>query len=272
MPFSDPLTQQTVEDALRGTPGFTVRVFPCADSTNLLARQAAAAGAAEGLVFIAGQQTAGRGRLGRSFFSPGDTGLYLSLVLRPVLPAARAVQLTCAAAVAVCEALEQLCGAAPQIKWVNDIFLGGKKVCGILTEAVLLPGTDKPDYAVLGVGLNVYPPTDGWPAQLADIAGSVCGADAIQPGLRARLAAAFLQHFSVHYRSLQSGGKDFLPGYRSRSPVPGRQVFLEENGVRTPALALAIDDDCRLLVRMADGTQRALTAGEISIRPEAGTF
>ena len=268
MLFSDPLTQQTVLDALQGTSGFSVQVCPCTDSTNRQARQAAAAGAAEGLVVLAGQQTAGRGRLGRSFFSPGDTGLYLSLVLRPSLPAAHAVRLTCAAAVAVCEALEQCCGVAPQIKWVNDIFLGGKKVCGILTEAVSLPGTDRLSYAVLGVGINVYPPTNGWPAELADLAGSVCGAGAARPGLRARLAAVFLQRFSVHYRGLQDGGPDFLPGYRDRSLVLGRRIFIEENGVRTPAKALAIDEECRLTVQMTDGSVRTLSAGEISIRPD----
>ena len=270
MLFSDPLTQQTVSDALHGASDLTVRVFPCVDSTNRLARQAAAEGAAEGLVILAGQQTVGRGRLGRSFFSPEGTGLYCSLVLRPALPAARAVQLTCAAAVAMCEALEECCGAAPQIKWVNDIFLGGKKVCGILTEAAFLPGTDRLDYAVLGVGLNVYPPKDGWPATLADVAGSVCGAADVRPGLRARLAAAFLRRFAVYYCGLRDGSADFLPGYRSRSLVLGRRVFLEENGVRTPAAALEIDRECRLLVQTEDGARRTLAAGEISIRPDVG--
>jgi BirA family biotin operon repressor/biotin-[acetyl-CoA-carboxylase] ligase len=137
-------------------------------------------------------QSAGRGRLGRSFYSPGDTGLYMSILLRPALQPENAVLITCAAAVAVSNAIREVCGEEVQIKWVNDLFLHQKKVCGILTEASFSAQTNGLDYAVCGIGVNVYPPENGFPEELASIAGAVCSAP--EEGLRDRLAAAILRH------------------------------------------------------------------------------
>lgn len=139
--------------------GCTLELVPCTASTNALVRERAAAGAPEGLVILANQQTRGRGRLGREFYSPPDTGLYMSLLLRPQeMEAAQAVQITTMAAVAAGQAIETLTGKTAQIKWVNDILLGGRKVCGILTEGSFNLETGKPEEVVVGIGFNVYPP------------------------------------------------------------------------------------------------------------------
>ncbi len=241
----------------------TLQVEQCVDSTNLLVRRAAAEGAAEGSVLLAGSQSAGRGRLGRSFFSPEGSGLYMSLLLRPALPAENAVLLTAAAAVAVCEAIQAVTGKQAGIKWVNDIFLDGKKVCGILTEAAFAPDSTDLAWAVVGIGVNVYAPAGGFPPELADIAGAVCPSPV--PGLRDALAGEILRRFWQYYTALPE--RDFLPQYQSRSIVLGRQVLLQAAGKPdVPAKALAIDDSCRLVVQLPDGSTRAVATGEISLR------
>lgn len=242
---------------------FSLQVYRTLGSTNQTARQAAADGAPEGLVVLAESQNAGRGRLGRSFFSPDGTGLYLSVLLRPTLEADRAVLLTTAAAAAVCEAIAEVTGKQAQIKWVNDIFLDGKKVCGILTEAAFGTENGRLDYAVTGIGVNVCPPPGGFPPALADIAGSVLEAPPAG-GLRNRLAAAILRRFLAYYRRLPE--RTFLAEYRRRSLVIGQQILIVRGDESRPALALGIDDDCHLLVRTPDGTQECLSTGEISIR------
>ncbi len=240
----------------------TLQTHHTIDSTNLQARRAAADGAGEGLVVISGSQSAGRGRLGRSFFSPDDTGLYMSILLRPTLPPEKAVLITSAVAVAVCDAIREVCGMEAGIKWVNDIFLHDRKVCGILTEAAFSPSDGHLEYSICGIGINVYPPENGFPEEIAAIAGAVCPAPS--SGLRNRLAAAVLHHFFHYYHTLEQ--KEFIPEYRRRSVVIGRRVHILRGEQCVPATALDIDDDCRLLVSLEDGTQQALSTGEISIR------
>lgn len=128
-----------------------IEVHKKVDSTNTMMRQRAVSGSAEGCVIIAGEQTNGRGRFGRSFYSPSDTGIYMSLLLRPTLTTDNSVLITTSAAVAVCEAIEKILSKTPQIKWVNDIYIDGKKVCGILTEASLGLESGMLEYVVLGI-------------------------------------------------------------------------------------------------------------------------
>ena len=230
-------------------------------STNLIAKERAQAGEAEGLVVMARRQSAGRGRLGRFFHSPEGTGLYMSLLLRPALPATDALLLTTAAAVAVCEAIETLSEKKAGIKWVNDVFVDGKKVCGILTEAGLDIESGGMAWAVVGIGVNLRAPQGGFPPEIAHIAGSVFDDDAPAQG-RSRLAAEILNRFMPMYRA--AGERAFVKAYRERSLAIGRTVTLMPGGER--ALALDVDSDCRLIVRMPDGQSRALSSGEISIK------
>lgn len=178
-----------------------LHVLPVTGSTNTLLREKARDGAKEGCTVIAGAQTSGRGRLGRNFYSPPDTGVYLSILLRPLsLAPSEAVAFTTMAAVAACEAIEKVSGRQAQIKWVNDIFMDGKKVSGILTEASLRPKSGKIDSIVLGIGINVYPPENGFPADLGQIAGSV-----FQERKRRRPEQAGRRFFESLYGILHGG-------------------------------------------------------------------
>lgn len=238
-------------------------VLPEVDSTNTAVRERAAAGAPEGVTVVSGCQTQGRGRIGRTFFSPSQTGVYLSLLLRPPhCQPQEAVKLTTMAAVAVCEAIEEVSSEQAQIKWVNDIFIGDKKVCGILTEAALGLEDGCLDYAVLGVGINVYAPKDGFQEELQKIAGSVF--ETAQNDGKNRIAAAFLNHFMADYKNRDVS--DYAARYRARSLVIGRDIWVMQSGQAYPAHVLDVDRECRLHVQYADGRTDCLTSGEISIR------
>lgn len=242
-----------------------LRVLEETPSTNAQLREEAAAGAPEGTALIAARQTAGRGRLGRSFYSPAGTGVYLSLLLRPAhLAPERAVRVTTMAAVAMCEAVEQVSGRAAAVKWVNDVFVGGKKVCGILTEGSFGMEDGRLEYLVLGVGMNAYEPAGGFPADIAGVAGAIY--EAPQPDGKNRLAAAFLNRFMALWAAPEESA--YAREYRRRSFVLGRRVtVLSREGTRS-ALALDVDEECRLVVRYDNGTLGRLSSGEISVRPE----
>ena len=237
---------------------WNIQYFPSLPSTNSFLKELASQGAPEGTVIAAGTQTAGRGRMGRSFYSPRDSGLYLSLLLRPQdLSASESLQITTMAASALCLAIEHVTGKAPQIKWVNDLFLDGRKICGILTEASLSMETGRIDYAVLGLGLNLYAPPEGFPEELKDIAGALC--EDRQPELKNRLTAEFLKQFSLFYQE-----KNFQAAadcYRSRSMLTGKTVMVGN----LKALVLDVNSRCQLMVRFENGKEQALSYGEVSI-------
>ena len=230
-------------------------------STNDVAKDLAEEGAAEWTVVIAREQTAGKGRQGRQFYSPADTGIYMSIVLRPAFPPAQALLITTAAAVAVAQALEQLGCPDPAIKWVNDVYSGGKKVCGILTEGAFDFESGRFRYAVLGIGINLSAPAGGFPGELRERAGAAFAAG--EP-LKNRLAAAVIDNFARFYAALPE--KPHLALYRQRSMLTGKTVLIPgPKGERT-AQALGIDDDFRLLVASPDGTREALSSGEVSVK------
>ncbi len=239
-----------------------IEFYEAVGSTNDLIKLAARSGAPEGKVIIANEQTAGRGRLGRSFNSPAGTGLYMSILLKPHLSPKQSVLITAAAAAAVTVAIEEVCGTRVSVKWVNDIFYGNKKLCGILTEGSVSPSGDRLSYAVLGIGLNIYEPPCGFPPEIAEIA---CALYTTQIcGLKNRLAAVILKHFFRFYRSLPN--KSFLEIYRSHSAVIGKKVRVISGTVEYSATAVSIDDDCALTVKTDDGTLHRLSFGEISLR------
>lgn len=261
----DLLTESGIRRALSDAhQSLALTVLPCATSTNALLREWAAEGAREGTVVLTNQQTRGRGRLGREFFSPPDSGVYMSILLRPRNMAhAQAVRLTTMAAVAACGAVEALCGKEARIKWVNDIFLEGRKVCGILTEAASSLESGQLDYVVLGVGFNVYPPEQGFP-DYAPQAGSIL--QTWQDGAKNRLAAGFLNRLLDIYQGNAVG--DYAALYRQRSMVIGRDILVRTPTGQRTAHALDVDRDCRLVVRYTDGTVEALSSAEVSISPD----
>lgn len=239
-----------------------IRVERETESTNAAVREYAEQGMQEGFLLVAGEQTKGRGRYGRTFFSPQGTGVYFSLLLRPKgVLAQQGTSLTAMAAVAMCEAVKELSGKPTGIKWVNDIYVNGKKVCGILTEASMGLESGMLDYVILGVGVNVYPPETGFPESLVDKAGIVF--DEMQDDMKNRLIALFLENFGAYY--LKQSEKSYIEKYKEYSLVTGKRIqVLSEYGKRE-AYVLGIDDDCRLLVEYENGERATLSCGEISI-------
>lgn len=263
-PDSDILSPQGIRRFLKPEyRDLDLTVLPTAPSTNALVREKANQGRPEGCVIVACEQTAGRGRYGRQFFSPVDSGVYLSLLLRPTAYSPQqATCLTAAAAAAMCQAIEAVTGQQPGIKWVNDIFLHGKKVCGILTEAAVGLETGALDYMVLGAGVNLYPPVKGFPEEIQPIAGSVLERSC--PEAKNRLVGEFLNRFWDFYTHPEC--RTYLEDYRSRSLAIGQNVTVLSAGRAVSAYAYGIDDDFRLLVRYENGDTEALSYGEIRIQ------
>lgn len=260
------LHPETIRRHLRAAGDFVLRVYDeAAGSTNDLVREAALRGEPEGLVVVADTQRAGRGRQGRTFVSPPGTGVYMSLLLRPKLPAAEAVAVTGIAAVAVTRAMEDLGAGGAGIKWVNDVYLRGLKVCGILTEATMDMESGGLDHAVLGIGVNLFPPAGGFPPELTGIAGAVFSGKP-EDDERSRIIAAILDRFLPLYRALPDRG--WLEEYRSRSILTGREVSFLREGRERRGLVLGVDDAARLLIRLDSGEETALSSGEVQlIRP-----
>lgn len=237
-------------------------------STNDVLKAEAALGGGEWKVVIAEQQEAGKGRMGRSFSSPPGCGLYMSVLLRPKLLAKDSLLLTTAAAVAVALAAEKLSGRKAEIKWVNDVLMDGRKICGILTEGALDLESGGLQYAVVGIGVNAVEPEGGFDPSIADVAGSVFPAG-YKTDRRAELAAEILSLFRGFCLALPE--RPFIEEYRRRSSVVGREitVYPHVGGPGAEATALGITDDFELLVRFSDGREAALSSGEVSVRPRS---
>ena len=244
-------------------PGVHVHYHALIDSTNLQLKRLAEAGAPEGTLVVADQQSAGRGRQGRAFFSPSGTGLYFSLLLRPTFSLEDVALVTSYTAVAVAEAIESVFGLPVQIKWVNDIFVGGHKVCGILTEASFDAENGQLAYAVVGIGINVFTPAEGFPADVADVAHAISPQHADAEDTRARLVAAIVDNFMADYARVPE--RPHLAAYRERSLLDGRSVEVFEGPLSYRAKVLGVNGDLTLQVQLADGTERALVSGEVHI-------
>lgn len=241
---------------------FDFEIFDNIDSTNIYLKSKAKNGETSGKVIIADSQTKGRGRFDRKFHSPKNCGIYMSVLLKPDLPASDSVMITAAAAVAVCDAINSLTSLNPKIKWVNDILLDGKKVCGILTEGAINPVTLKFDWAVVGIGINVYTPENDFDSQIKDVATAIL--KETQENFRNRLCAEILNRLTYFCENLQN--KDFLEKYREYSAIKNKRINVIRNGSSIPATALDIDDECRLKVQYEDGKTEFLNSGEISIK------
>lgn len=212
--------------------------------------------AADFTVAVAKEQTLGKGSRGRSFFSPGG-GLYMSVLIKRDIPISSALFLTPLAAVAVCEGLEAAGAPRCGIKWVNDVYIGGRKVCGILTETKITADGKALEYAIIGIGVNIAPPPGGFPEDIKDRAGAVFTSD--MPGLNERCRDGILKSLAEHIAELPKNG--FLEDYRSRSVLLGKKITVDG----TSATAISIDDECRLVIN--DGiSERTLNVGDVSIK------
>ncbi len=250
-----------------------------ATSTNTLLKEMAEKGATEGTVLTADTQTAGRGRLDRSFYSP-ESGLYMSILLRPsernaVLGAEGALHITTAAAVAVCRAIETVSGVKCGIKWVNDIYADGKKLCGILVEGALIPGKAELDYAVLGIGVNIEAPKNGFPEEIRNVAGAIYeyGRSPKNSDIRSALATEIITEFSKIYADSLCGTADkseaFINEYRTRSVLNGKRIEIARGNDVENGTALGVNADCSLSVETDKGERFNLTYGEVRIKIKA---
>lgn len=234
--------------------------FDTIDSTNSEARRIVTSKNApdRGLV-ISNHQSAGRGRTGHSFYSPEDTGIYMSYFFKPENDLSHAHRSTTMAAVAVRNVLSRYCEDEVYIKWVNDLYLNGRKICGILTEAV--PLSVNHGYVIVGIGINLS--TDNFPDDIKEVAGSLTkGASSSLPS-RETIISEIISNLSVMTADLQ--GNSYVSDYRKYSMLANCDITYQEKGVKKSATVIGIDDECRLMVRNADGTCEALDSGEVSL-------
>lgn len=255
------LAEEGIRPLLR-QPEVYLKLYQETDSTNRAAKQAAIAGeAGHGSVILACGQSCGRGRRGRSFYSPSQAGLYLSVILQPQENLRESLLLTTEAAVAVYKAVRKITGIELDIKWVNDLYYKGKKVCGILTEAITDFESGEIQYAVVGIGLNLYEEEGGYPPELRGIAGGLYRNQREAEGVnRNRLAAEIVNCLLDETRELK-----LLPEYLSRNIVPGHRIQILDGKQSRSAYALAICQDGRLKVRERDGSESFLSYGEVSV-------
>ncbi|MBQ7225109.1 MAG: biotin--[Clostridia bacterium] len=240
-----------------------IYIYKKETSSNTVAKELCRDGEGEGSVVIVESQTAGKGRMGRSFISESENGLYMSIILRPTIPADRCVNITVLCAVSVLEAIEKLTGKECRIKWVNDIYIGDKKCCGILTEASIDFESGAMQYAVVGIGVNMCPPKGGFDKDIADIA---CGIyeNECPHGFKAKLCAEIINRFFHHYRCIEN--KEYINLYREKSNIIGNpvDVFVGERVIS--GIAVDIDCDARLVVKDDSGVSHSFSSGEARVK------
>ena len=249
-------------EALKTKYDLDIIVKDQVSSTNTELIEMAKNGAKEGTVLIATEQTAGKGREGKSFYSPEGTGVYLSILVKPDMKPEDALYLTTIAAVATAKAIESISEKEAKIKWVNDVYVDNKKVCGILTESSLNPSMEKLDYAVIGIGINIAPPEGGFPDDIKNIATSVFNKNP-DSNTKGKCVAHLLDYFMDYYMSNEK--LSHLEEYINRSNILGKKIMVKKGDRVMPVRAIDIDSKCRLKVIDEKGKENLLYYGEVSI-------
>ncbi len=238
--------------------------FDSIDSTNTRARELARQGAPHGTVLIADHQTGGRGRRGRSFHSPAGVGIYMSVILRPGCKPQQIMHLTCAAAVAMCDAVERVSGLRPGIKWTNDLVCGTRKIAGVLTE-LGFDSCGNVDLAVVGIGINCCQEGSDFPEEIRHIAGSLTSVTGKEID-RAKVAAAMIDALYRMDAQLLTEKDTMLAQYRRDCITLGQEVSLVRGDEIRHGKALDIDEEGALVVRFSDGHTEIVNSGEVSVR------
>lgn len=238
--------------------------LPSINSTNECLKQMGSQGAPHGAALFAGFQHGGKGRLGRSFHSPEGMGIYMSMLLRPACTPVDLMHLTCAVAVAVCNAVEQAAGFRPGIKWTNDLVHEKKKLGGILTE-LKLARNGSVDFVIIGIGINCRQTQEDFPEDIQAIATSV---DMVtgKENDPARLAAALLEELAKMDTQLLTAKDSILNQYRTDCITIGQQICVVRGDLVRHGQALTVDTEGALLVQYEDGTTESVNSGEVSIR------
>ncbi len=262
-----------------------IHTFDCIDSTNTYLKGICNTTNREFTTVIANEQTNGRGRLGRNFFSPADTGIYMSFELKPKMSISDATFLTTATSVAVCKAIENVTNLNPQIKWINDIYINSKKVCGILAEAVTDVDTGQLASIIIGIGINVSTSNEIFPEDIRHTAISLndnslsnnivsdtspainnLNSDSLNNNTdidRNKLIASILNEFYTIYKNSSTS---YMEEYKSRSLILGREIYYIKNGIKYYATAIDFTENGGLIVKKSDSSVETLTSGEISLR------
>jgi len=260
----DSLTVAGIQSLLKTEViGRNMLVEPSLSSTNTVMKEHYL-NRPDGFTLIAEEQTGGRGRLGRSFASPAGTGVYVSVLFHPSVPVNRIHFITLAAAVAVTEAIEETAGFEPQIKWVNDVFKDGRKLCGILTEADIEGETGVVSSVIAGIGINLRP-NPNWPDDVKSVAGALSDFGTVPR--RAVLIASLLSRFEqARYLITDGNEAELLKRYRERLCCIGRKITVISASEQYEAECTGLNESGQLIVRDQDGTEKTLFTGEISIR------
>lgn len=243
----------------------TVLCLDTVDSTNSRLRDMAQNGAPEGQIVLANEQTEGRGRMGRRFSSPREKGIYLSVLLRPKGAPADATALTAWTAVAVSNAVENVCGVRPGIKWVNDLVMGARKICGILTEMSIEGENGHIQFVIVGIGLNVNRRPFEFPPEIQDTATSLL-TETGHPYARALLAAEVIKELDRLRSEWPGESKKYWDAYCNSSLTVGKEVRILSGGMERTGFATAITEQFGLRVRFPNGKAETVIGGEVSVR------
>ena len=238
-----------------------ITIFDELDSTNNYLKKIGSQGEKENQLVIALSQTGGRGRMGRSFYSPNGTGIYFSLLLHPEFSAEKSLFLTVMAAVSVAETVMKYNKNDVKIKWVNDIYINGKKVCGILTEGAV-NNSKKLDYAVVGIGINVIAPENVFPDDIKDIATAIFPGNS-EENIKEKIVADVINRFFSMYNG---DDKDYIRRYKDYSYLTGKEINIIQGDSTRPATVIDITDDCHLLVKNEKGEIEEISSGDVSVR------
>ena len=233
-------------------------------SSNTVAKQLCQGGETEGSVVIVESQTNGKGRMGRSFISTDENGLYMSVILRPKISAEKCMSITVLAAVSVLEAIEEICSVDCSIKWVNDIYVNEKKCCGILTEAGMDFENGLLHYAVVGIGVNIASPKGGFEKEIEHIACGIYEGESYPCGIKSRLCAKIIDNLFDNYAKIEE--KAYIKKYKEKSNIIGKEVDVYVGEKIVCGEAIDIDDEASLIVRDANGVIHSFNSGEARVR------
>ena len=238
-----------------------ITIFEELDSTNNYLKKLGSKGEKENQLVIASSQTGGRGRMGRTFYSPNGTGIYFSLLLHPEFSAEKSLFLTVMAAVSVAETVMKYNKNDVKIKWVNDVYIDGKKVCGILTEGSIYADKEL-EYAVVGIGINVIAPENGFPDEIEDIATAIFPGNT-EENIKEKIVSEVVNRFFKMYKGFDT---NYIKRYREYSYLIGKDINIISGENIRPATVIDITDDCHLLVKNESGELEEISSGDVSVR------
>lgn len=248
---------------------FNIIKYDTISSTNNVLKDMAKEDANEWTVLIANEQTSGKGRLNRSFYSPSNSGIYMSILLKPNFSPYETLFLTPMTAVVVSEAIDKVFGINTGIKWVNDIYLNDKKVCGILAEGSISKDGLKNEYVIIGIGINILNPDNDFPSEIKEIAGSLVSNDDIKnkelfvENLKNRLVAEILTKMYKYYNA---NDRAFMNKYKNKSILLNKEIYILGDENKEKWRVLDIDTNASLVVENKEGIIKNISSGEVSVR------